>query len=496
MRKEKLAVKNTLKHLILPSIKIMDPVWKTATALRGHIEPHRYKDIFFSLEFYWYISKKINSIAAGLGEDYLVQWKNPKKKAVLLRRFSAIGYYVLPEDLFSAVLKKVEDNSLTTEDLENIFLRIISSAFDDKIRNILTIIFRVDLQDLENEVLCDVIKAVNETCFVDSGDFIAKQYMQLLNLFESSAGKKSGEFYTPHCLCILVCNIVSLFFDRIQSLSDPCLGSGSMLLEITSRMSVEQLYGCDTNAASHRLALINTLIHDLDYRKVNYKIGDTLLDNEREIYQVQVTNPPFSLEWNPQKTEKYPIPAPKSRADYAFVQHVVYHMGELAVILLPSGVLYRKGKEAQIRKWLLRKKLIHTVIVLPKNLFMNTAIEVCCLVLKPNSENVQMIDASNLYSKQKNRNIMKTQHIDEILKRIQKRITDGAYSDDISQVIKASEISDGFLFWKAVSQSSEEEEIDIKGLLHQKKILKAKIEKYDYIIEKELKKIGKHNTSW
>ena len=413
-----------------------------------------------------------------------------------MRRFSAIGYYVLPEDLFSAVLKKVEDNSLTTEDLENIFLRIISSAFDDKIRNILTIIFRVDLQDLENEVLCDVIKAVNETCFVDSGDFIAKQYMQLLNLFESSAGKKTGEFYTPHCLCILVCNIVSLFFDRIQSLSDPCLGSGSMLLEITSRMSVEQLYGCDTNAASHRLALINTLIHDLDYRKVNYKIGDTLLDNGREIYQVQVTNPPFSLEWNPQKTEKYPIPAPKSRADYAFVQHVVYHMGELAVILLPSGVLYRKGKEAQIRKWLLRKKLIHTVIVLPKNLFMNTAIEVCCLVLKPNSENVQMIDASNLYSKQKNRNIMKTQHIDEILKRIQKRITDGAYSDDISQVIKASEISDGFLFWKAVSQSSEEEEIDIKGLLHQKKILKAQIEKYDYIIEKELKKIGKHNTSW
>ena len=91
---------------------------------------------------------------------------------------------------------------------------------------------------------------------------------------------------------------------------------------------------------------------------------------------------------------------------------------------------------------------------------------------------------------------MKTQHIDEILKRIQKRITDGAYSDDISQVIKASEISDGFLFWKAVSQSSEEEEIDIKGLLHQKKILKAQIEKYDYIIEKELKKIGKHNTSW
>ena len=496
MRKEKLAVKNTLKHLILPSIKIMDPVWKTATALRGHIEPHRYKDIFFSLEFYWYISKKINSIAAGLGEDYLVQWKNPKKKAVLLRRFSAIGYYVLPEDLFSAVLKKVEDNSLTTEDLENIFLRIISSAFDDKIRNILTIIFRVDLQNLENEVLCDVIKAVNETCFVDSGDFIAKQYMQLLNLFESSAGKKSGEFYTPHCLCILVCNIVSLFFDRIQSLSDPCLGSGSMLLEITSRMSVEQLYGCDTNAASHRLALINTLIHDLDYRKVNYKIGDTLLDNGREIYQVQVTNPPVALEWNPQKTEKYPIPAPKSRADYAFVQHVVYNMGELAVILLPSGVLYRKGKEAQIRKWLLRKKLIHTVIVLPKNLFMNTAIEVCCLVLKPNSENVQMIDASNLYSKQKNRNIMKTQHIDEILKRIQKRITDGAYSDDISQVIKASEISDGFLFWKAVSQSSEEEEIDIKGLLHQKKILKAQIEKYDYIIEKELKKIGKHNTSW
>jgi len=360
----------------------------------------------------------------------------------------------------------------------------------------LTIIFRVDLQDLENEVLCDVIKAVNETCFVDSGDFIAKQYMQLLNLFESSAGKKSGEFYTPHCLCILVCNIVSLFFDRIQSLSDPCLGSGSMLLEITSRMSVEQLYGCDTNAASHRLALINTLIHDLDYRKVNYKIGDTLLDNGREIYQVQVTNPPFSLEWNPQKTEKYPIPAPKSRAAYAFVQHVVYHMGELAVILLPSGVLYRKGKEAQIRKWLLRNKLIHTVIVLPKNLFMNTAIEVCCLVLKPNSENVQMIDASKLYSKQKNRNIMKTQHIDEILKRIQKRITDGAYSDDISQVIKASEISDGFLFWKAVSQSSEEEEIDIKGLLHQKKILKAQIEKYDYIIEKELKKIGKHNTSW
>lgn len=472
----------------------MNPVWKTATALRGHIETHKYKDIFFTLEFYWYISKKVNSIAVGLGEDYVVQWENPQKQAVLLKCFSAIGYYVLPEDLFSAVLKKVEDTSFTTEDLENIFLRIISSAFDDKIRDMLTTIFRVDLQ-LENKVLCDVIKAVNETCSAETGDFIGRQYMQFLDLFEAGAGRKSGEFFTPHCLCVLTRNILSLFFDKIQSLSDPCLGSGSMLLEVATHMPVKHLYGCDTNAASHRLALINTLIHGLDYRKVNYRIGDTLLDDGKEIYQIQITNPPFSLQWNPQKTEKYPIPAPQSRADYAFVQHVVYHMGELAVILLPSGVLYRKGKEAQIRKWLLDRKLVHTVIVLPKNLFMSTAIEVCCLVLKPNSEYVQMIDASNLYSKQKNSNIMKTQHIGEILKRMQKRITDEAYSDDISQVIKSSEISDGFLFWKT-QQSGEEEEIDIAALLHQKKILKSQIEKYDYIIEKELEKIGKHNTSW
>lgn len=472
----------------------MDPVWKTATALRGHVETHKYKDIFFTLEFYWYISKKVNSIAVGLGEDYVVQWENPQKQAVLLKCFSAIGYYVLPEDLFSAVLKKAEDTSFTTEDLEDIFLRIISSAFDDKIRDMLTAIFRVDLQ-LENKVLCDVVKAVNETCSAEVGDFIGRQYMQLLNLFEAGAGRKSGEFFTPHCLCVLTRNIVSLFFDKIESLSDPCLGSGSMLLEVATHMPVKHLYGCDTNAASHRLALINTLIHGLDYRKVNYRVGDTLLDVGKEIYQVQITNPPFSLQWNPQKTEKYPIPAPQSRADYAFVQHVVYHMGELAVILLPSGVLYRKGKEAQIRKWLLNRKLVHTVIVLPKNLFMNTAIEVCCLVLKPNSEYVQMIDASNLYSKQKNRNIMKIQHIDEILKRMQKRITDGAYSDGISQVIRADEIPDGFLFWRATRQSGEEE-IDIASLLHQKRILKSQIEKYDSMIEKELKKIGKHNTSW
>ena len=105
-----------------------------------------------------------------------------------MKCFSAIGYYVLPEDLFSAVLKKAEDTSFTTEDLENIFLRIISSAFDDKIRDMLTTIFRVDLQ-LENKVLCDVIKAVNETCSAETGDFIGRQYMQFLDLFEAGRQK-------------------------------------------------------------------------------------------------------------------------------------------------------------------------------------------------------------------------------------------------------------------------------------------------------------------
>ena len=214
---------------------------------------------------------------------------------------------------------------------------------------------------------------------------------------------------------------------------DPACGSGSLLLEVGNCCNVRNYYGQELNSSTYNLARMNMLLHNIDYPNFKIVNCDTLTDNTHfgdEPFEVQVANPPYSLKWDSpiallddERYSTYGKLAPKSAADFAFVQTMIYHMKEgdsRVVVLLPHGVLFRGGAEEMIRKYMIKElNVLDAVVGLPANCFQGTSIPVCCLVFKKerngNSNNVCFIDASKYYSAGKNMNYITDEDIDRIV---------------------------------------------------------------------------------
>jgi type I restriction enzyme M protein len=263
-------------------------------------------------------------------------------------------------------------------------------------------------------------------------DVLGDAYEYLIGQFASGAGKKAGEFYTPQEVSKILAKIVTTGKNRLKSVYDPTCGSGSLLLRVAREVKdVNNFYGQEMNRTTYNLARMNMILHGVHYLKFDIKQEDTL-EHPQHLndmpFEAIVANPPFSANWsanplflNDDRFSQYGKLAPSSKADFAFVQHMIYHLAEngTMAIVLPHGVLFRGAAELHIRKYLIEQKnYLDAVIGLPANIFYGTSIPTCILVFKKCREtpdDILFIDASKEFEKVKNQNMLREEHINKIV---------------------------------------------------------------------------------
>jgi len=273
------------------------------------------------------------------------------------------------------------------------------------------------------------------------GDVIGDAYEFLISQFASEAGKKAGEFYTPHMVSDMMAQIVAIGQEdkKLFSVFDPTMGSGSLMLNVRNYLNYPdsvKYHGQELNTTTYNLAKMNLILHGVDKGDMRLRNGDTLNKdwptNEPYTFDSVLMNPPYSAKWSSDDTflddsrfNRYGKLAPKSKADFAFLLHGFYHLkdsGTMA-IALPHGVLFRGAAEGVIRKKLLEDGSIDAVIGMPANLFFGTSIPTTVIILKKNRtiRDVLFIDASNEFTKEKNQNKLSKENIDKIVETYKKR---------------------------------------------------------------------------
>jgi type I restriction enzyme M protein len=362
--------------------------------------------------------------------------------------------------------------------------------------------------DARNAIIAKVLTHLDKIDFKlehTELDVLGDAYEYLIGQFASGAGKKAGEFYTPQEVSKILAKIVTTGKHKLKSVYDPTCGSGSLLLRVAREVQdVSNYYGQEMNRTTYNLARMNMILHGVHYRKFDIKQEDTLERPQHRDKQFEaiVANPPFSAQWsaNPLFTSddrfsQYGKLAPTSKADFAFVQHMIYHLSDngIMAVVLPHGVLFRGAAELHIRKYLIENKnYLDAVIGLPANIFYGTSIPTCILVFKKcreNPEDILFIDASNDFEKVKNQNVLRDQHIDKIINTYRNRTVIEKYS----YVATLKEVSDNeynLNIPRYVDTFEQEEEIDIHEVMKGIKELEAKRAELDKEIEGYFKELG------
>ena len=512
--------------------KLRDQLWEVANRLRGNMSASDFMYFTLGFIFYKYLSEKIETYANSALDDDEVTFKElwemtdsdaPElQEEVKNQCLENIGYFIEPKFLFSSVIEAIKRKENVLPMLERSLKRIEDSTLgQDSEEDFGGLFSDIDLAspklgktaDDKNTLVSNVLLALDDIDFgVEASqeiDILGDAYEYMISQFAAGAGKKAGEFYTPSGPAELLCRLACLGLTDVKDAADPTCGSGSLLLRLKNYANVRNYYGQELTSTTYNLARMNMILRGIPYRNFNIYNGDTL---EHDYFgdmkfRVQVANPPYSANWSAdmhfmedERFNEYGKLAPKSKADFAFVQHMVYHMDEdgRAVVLLPHGVLFRGGAEARIRTKLLKDGHIDTVIGLPANLFFSTGIPVCILVLKKckKPDDVLFINASECYDKGKRQNqLLRTDemlkgdigHIEKIIDTYQFRKEETRYSRRVS--MNEIEKNDFNLnISRYVSTAESEEEIDLAAvhanlLAVEGKITEAKQRHNEYLKE-------------
>ncbi|MBC2248459.1 type I restriction-modification system subunit M [Listeria sp. FSL L7-0123] len=462
---------------MITSDEIKRRLWDGANELRGSMDASRYKDYMLGLMFYKFLSDKTletyKSIAgkgqlseAELVEEYV---KDRAYHGENLDKMiqSILRYFVLPEHLYQTWLKDIAIGEFEVQkviDSLNNFERTIAVSGDSDDFQGLFSSSTIDLTDTAlgsnlNErsknikALIELFQDLNMVALQKS-DVLGDAYEYLIGQFAMESGKKAGEFYTPRQVSEVMAQIAAKT-SNITSIYDPTVGSGSLLLTVKKHLKEDvqkdlNYYGQEKNTATYNLTRMNLLLHGVHPEKMSVKNGDTLSEDwpedpsrpaEGVLFDAVVMNPPYSLaNWNKSnlkvsdpRFEIAGVLPPDSKGDFAFLLHGLYHLGQTGTmaIVLPHGVLFRGGTEGEIRKRLLTKNYIDTIIGLPGNLFTNTGIPVCVLILKKNraiSEPVLVIDASRNFIKVGKQNELQEKDIARIVDTYVERAEKAGYS--------------------------------------------------------------------
>ena len=516
-------------------------LWAIADQLRGAMNADDFRDYMLSFLFLRYLSWNYEEAAKKeLGADYpdpnaignggktpLSVWyaDNAADVPAFEQQMRRKAHYVIkPEYLWGHIvhLAKTQDDALLNT-LQQGFTYIEEESFQSHFQGLFS---EINLASDKlgrkyadrNAKLCAIISKIAEGIagFSTDVDALGDAYEYLIGQFAAGSGKKAGEFYTPQQISNILSAIVTLDSqepksgprNKLDGVFDFACGSGSLLLNVRHRMkdaggSIGRIYGMEKNITTYNLARMNMLLHGVKDTEFEIYHGDTLTNDwdflretnpaKKPQFDAIVANPPFSYRWAPgeamaedMRFKNHGV-APKSAADFAFLLHGLHYLKDDGVmaIILPHGVLFRGGKEADIRTKLLTDGHIDAVIGLPPNLFYSTGIPVCILVLKKckKPDDVLFINAAEHFTKGKRQNQLGDDHIQRIVETYRDRAEHERYSRRVSM----KEIADNDFnlnISRYVSTAEAEREIDLMKTHH------------DLVaIEKELRAAtAKHNA--
>ncbi len=523
-------------------------LWNIANILRGKINANQFQDYVLGFIFYKYLSEKMEKYANGIlvpdnikytdiiedsatGKEYLEHIKDDA--------INSLGFFLKPSDLFKSLAAKGNSNSAENdpeslnmaaepassyseetfilEDLARILKNIEKSTmgseseedFDD-------LFYDIDLDSNKigrtvgdrNKVIVKIITALNAIDFdLDNteGDVLGDAYEYLIGQFAAGAGQKAGEFYTPQAVSSILAKIVTTGKKRLKSVYDPTCGSGSLLLRVAKEVDeVAHFHGQEQNRTTYNLARMNMILHNISYHDFTIKHEDTLErpQHKEHKFEAIVANPPFSANWsanplhmNDERFAQYGRLAPKTKADFAFIQHMVHHLDDNGIMacIAPHGVLFRGAAEGHIRKYLIAEKnYVDAIIGLPANLFYGTSIPTCILVLKKcreNPEDILFIDGSKEFEKVKNQNVLRGEHIEKIANTYRDRVV----IDKFSALATLEEVAANdynLNIPRYVNTFEEAEAIDINAVAQQLQDLDKQIAETDKTIAAFCKELG------
>ena len=453
--------------------QLASTIWESANQMRSKIEANEYKDFILGFIFYKYLSEK--EVAFFRKErltdaDIEKVTEDDVKYAAHVRE--NLGYFIAYENLFSTWLKKGNDF-----DISNV--RDALSAYDRNIDDVYRKVFEKIFNTLQTglsklgetaqaqtKAVKSLLKLIRKIPMDGKQDYdvLGFIYEYLISMFAANAGKKAGEFYTPHEVSVLMSEIIAEHLKNRKQIKiyDPTSGSGSLLINIGNSVAkfIEgenkiDYYAQELKENTYNLTRMNLVMRGINPPNINVRNGDTLEDDwpffedtdKDKTYKLVrvdavVSNPPYSQKWDPSNKEfdarykNYGI-APKSKADYAFLLHDLYHLEDdgIMTIVLPHGVLFRGGDEGKIRENLIEKNNIDAIIGLPTNIFFGTGIPTIIMVLKRKrlTSDVLIIDASKGFEKSGKNNKLRSCDIKRIADTVKSRASIEKYSARVSK---------------------------------------------------------------
>lgn len=468
--------------------QLASKIWESANKMRSKIEANEYKDYILGFIFYKFLSDKEIAYLKSQGiTDEELKEINENDKEVVKNIQDNLGYFIAYENLFTTWISKGKDfNIKNVRDALSAFSRLISSNPNHK--KVFTNIFRTldtglsklgDSAGSQTKAVSDLLNLIKDIPMDGKQDYdvLGFIYEYLISMFAANAGKKAGEFYTPHEVSVLMAEIVANHIkDHKQEtfeIYDPTSGSGSLLITIGKALSKHinkedniKYYAQELIESTYNLTRMNLVMRGINPSNIVTRNGDTLEQDwpffdesdpestyDPLYVDAVVSNPPYSQHWDPtnkgiQPRYEYGL-APASKADYAFLLHDLYHIkpNGIMTIVLPHGVLFRgkagkdgaKGEdEYEIRKNLIENNKIDAIIGLPANIFFGTGIPTIIMVLRQNRENndVLIIDASKHFSKSGKQNKLLASDI----KRIIDVVTERKSVEKFSRVVSKEEI--------------------------------------------------------
>ena len=475
-------------------------LWSGADILRSKMDANEYKDYLLGIVFYKYLSdsflikvydliydEKPESLKAAL-EAYKEALDDESAGELIKQIKSTCHYMIEPELTYTCFAEAANNNAFNREQLQKAFNNIEQSdpVFADLFTDIDLYSNRLGNGDQkQSDTVASLIKEIDKADLLNSdAEILGNAYEYLIGQFASETGKKAGEFYTPQAVSKILTRIAIAGQENMRGLSvyDPCMGSGSLLLnakKYSSEPEYIKYYGQELNTSTYNLARMNMFLHRVETKNQNLHNGDTLDGDwptgEDTDFNMVLMNPPYSAKWSAaagflqdERFSDYGVLAPKSKADYAFLLHGLYHLknnGTMAIVL-PHGVLFRGAAEGKIREKLLRSGNIYAVIGLPANLFYNTSIPTCIMVLKKHRDgrDVLFIDASQMFDKGKKQNSMNDEHINSVMELYKNRETVEKQSYLASfEDIEKNDFN--LNIPRYVDNFEEEEEIDLNEIL-------------------------------
>ncbi|MFL0801459.1 MAG: type I restriction-modification system subunit M [Agarilytica sp.] len=453
-------------------------IWESANQMRSKIEANEYKDYILGFIFYKYLSDQLVQFVTAQGmttEDIKALSEDDAETVEFIQ--SSLGYFISYDNLFSTWIDPKSDfDESNVRDALSAFSRLIHSNHKKLFEGIFTTL-ETGLSKLgesagkRTKAISDLLHLIKSIPMngKQGYDVLGYIYEYLIEKFAANAGKKAGEFYTPHEVSVLMSHIIAHELKHKDTIEiyDPTSGSGSLLINIGEAVEKHAknkdsitYYAQELKANTYNLTRMNLIMRGIKASNIKTRNGDTLEDDwpyfdesdPQGSYQALyvdavVSNPPYSQKWDPNHKENDPRYsrfglAPKTKADFAFLLHDLYHLKPdgIMTIVLPHGVLFRGGEEGEIRKQLIENNHIDAIIGLPSNIFFGTGIPTVILVLKQKRTNgdVLIVDASKHFAKEGKNNKLQASDI----KRIVDAVINREDHDKFSNVVEKQVLRD------------------------------------------------------